>query len=218
MATQKERLYEFIASSGYSIREFERKLELSNGAISHMNDSLPEKLRNKISTNFQHLNMAWLMYGTGNMLNNEGNICAISPESYDNTRTLPLVPIDVVAGNFSDEESYVTDADYPQYFVPEFIDAKAEFLIRVNGASMYPKYSSGDILACRKIKELTFIRWGKVYVIDSQQGAMVQRLFEIEDDKESVLCKSDNEDYPPFRLPKTEIRSLFIVVGVIRLE
>ena len=83
---------------------------------------------------------------------------------------------------------------------------------------MYPKYSSGDILACRKIVEVTFIQWGKIYVIDSQQGAMVKRLFEIEGDVDHILCKSDNENYPPFKLPKDEIRSLSIVVGAIRLE
>lgn len=83
---------------------------------------------------------------------------------------------------------------------------------------MYPKYSSGDILACRKVPEVTFIQWGKIYVIDSCQGAMVKRLFEIDGQPDVLLCKSDNNAYPPFRLPKTEIRSLSIVVGAIRLE
>lgn len=131
---------------------------------------------------------------------------------------IPLVPIDAVAGFNGWDESGIAELDCARYDVPDFAAVHADFLIRVSGSSMYPKYSSGDILACRKIVEVTFIQWGKIYVIDSQQGAMVKRLFEIEGDVDHILCKSDNENYPPFKLPKDEIRSLSIVVGAIRLE
>lgn len=136
----------------------------------------------------------------------------------EKAQTLPLVPIAAVAGYNGLDEAGVTLAECPQYSVPDFFAVNAEFLIRVSGSSMYPKYSSGDILACRRIREITFLQWGKIYVIDSQQGMMVKRLFEIDGEPGLVLCKSDNENYPPFRLPKEEIRSLSIVVGAIRLE
>jgi len=133
-------------------------------------------------------------------------------------RTLPLIPIDAVAGFNGYDAPGISLIDCTQYEIPDFQAVHADFLIRVSGSSMYPKYSSGDILACRKIVEVTFIQWGKIYVIDSQQGAMVKRLFEIEGDADHILCKSDNPNYPPFKLPKDEIRSLSIVVGAIRLE
>lgn len=107
---------------------------------------------------------------------------------------------------------------YIGYSVPDFATSKAEFLIRVGGDSMYPRYSSGDVLACRKIDEITFVQWGKIYVIDSRQGAMVKRLFPIEGDEQNLLCKSDNDKYPPFKLPKSEILSLSIVIGGISIE
>ena len=47
---------------------------------------------------------------------------------------------------------------------------------------------------------------------------MVKRIYQCEDDAACVLCKSDNDKYPPFTLPKSAIRSLSIVIGVIRLE
>lgn len=131
---------------------------------------------------------------------------------------LPLIPISVVAGFSGTDNGGITLNDCTLYDVPEFAQAKADFLIRVSGSSMYPKYSSGDVLACRKIDEITFIQWGKVYVIDSRQGQMVKRLMPAEGDDDSLMCVSDNDKYPPFKLPKTEIRSLSIVVGAIRLE
>ena len=139
-------------------------------------------------------------------------------EDEERPHTLPLIPIDAVAGYNGIDEAGVRISECPKYHVPDFIDAQAEFLIRVSGSSMYPKYSSGDILACRKVQEVTFIQWGKVYVIDSQQGMMVKRLFDDAEHSDCIIRKSDNENYPPFSLPKTEIRSLSIVVGVIRME
>lgn len=63
------------------------------------------------------------------------------------------------------------------------------------------------------------IQWGKVYVVDSSQGSLVKRLFEDKENQENLICVSDNkENYPPFSIPKSDIRSLSIVIGVIRLE
>lgn len=170
-------------------------------------------------------NLDWLLTGEGEMLKQDAQAPAEKKTAPENTlpdnwreHALPLIPIDAVAGFNGIDLPGVQLADCARYTIPEFIEAKAEYLIRVSGSSMYPKYSSGDILACRKIQEVTFLQWGKVYVIDSQQGAMVKRLFEIEGDADNILCKSDNANYPPFKLPKSEIRSLSIVVGAIRLE
>ena len=135
------------------------------------------------------------------------------------TASLPLIPIDAVAGFPGDDDTGVKLVDCEQYHVPEFVAKGAQFLIRVSGSSMYPKYSNGDILACRKIDSVTFFQWGKVYVMDTCQGALVKRIFEDKDDKDNVICHSDNHDnYPDFKLPKSEIRSLSIVLGVIRME
>lgn len=142
-----------------------------------------------------------------------------STQEENKHKTLPLIPIDAIAGVPAGDFSGVRFEDCEQYRIPDFESKGAEFLIRVNGSSMYPKYSNGDLLACKKIEEILFIQWGKVYVIDSSQGSLVKRLFEDKENKENLICVSDNkENYPPFSIPKSDIRSLSIVVGVIRLE
>lgn len=199
-----------------------------------------------IVENYPSLSPDWLLTGTGDMLRssvtdkhegtskelrrmNEGTPTDDREMTERRPRELPvakqvvnggipLIPIDAVAGFNGWDENGVAELDCAHYDVPDFEAAHADFLIRVSGSSMYPKYSSGDILACRKIDEITFIQWGKIYVIDSRQGAMVKRLFPIEGDSAMLLCKSDNPNYPPFELPKEEIRSISIVVGAIRLE
>jgi len=133
--------------------------------------------------------------------------------------TLPLIPLDCVAGFPLLDNHGVTLADCEQYAVPEFTARGADYLIRVAGSSMYPRYSNGDILACKRVESLTFFQWGMIYVIDTQQGILVKRIFECTDDKNSIICRSENEtDFPPFRLPKNEIRSVSIVVGQISVS
>jgi phage repressor protein C with HTH and peptisase S24 domain len=78
------------------------------------------------------------------------------------------------------------------YVVPEFLGKGVKFLIRVSGSSMQPKYSNGDILACRPITDLTFFQWGKVYVLDTDQGSVVKRLFPCAEDADVIECHSDN--------------------------
>ena len=79
--------------------------------------------------------------------------------------------------------------------------------------------SVSKMLGCRKIHNILFFQWGKVYVIDSHsQGQLIKRICE-HDDPEMITLVSDNkEKYPPFAIPKSDIRSLSIVVGVVRME
>ena len=126
---------------------------------------------------------------------------------------------DAVAGLPGDDNDGVLLNDCERYTVPEFSAKGAQYLIRVSGTSMVPKYNNGDILACRKIDEMTFFQWGKVYVMDTRQGALVKKVFPDNNNPDNILCVSENkEDFPPFTLPKAEIRSISIVVGVIGVE
>lgn len=225
-----ERLRFFIENEGLSVRQFENLIGSSDGKIAKFiasNSSLKSDTLSKIMEIFPHLSITWLLTGEGDMLlpspgNNQGST-KDEPRTNQPTTCLtqagiPLIPVDAVAGFNGIDSPTIQIHDCQRYLVPEFQQLNAEFMIRVSGSSMYPKYSSGDILACRKLTSYHFIQWGKIYVIDSEQGAMVKRLFPCDEDTDYVICKSDNPNYPPFELPKTEIRSLSIVLGAIRFE
>ena len=131
-----------------------------------------------------------------------------------NNEGIPLIPVEAMAG-FGTGEFQILEYDCDRYVVPLF--KEAEFLIPVRGSSMYPKYSSGDIVACKKIPIDTFFQWNKVYVIDTEQGALIKRVKK-GSDSNHILLISENEKYEPFEVPRSSINSLAIVVGVIRLE
>ena len=136
-----------------------------------------------------------------------------------NADGIPLIPIEAVAGFALKGDAVAMEYDITErYLVPEFNERGVKYLIRVSGSSMYPKYSNGDILACRPVTDLSFFQWGKVYVLDTDQGALVKRLFEGKDES-FIECRSDNkEHYPAFQINRTSIRTVSIVVGVIRLD
>lgn len=128
---------------------------------------------------------------------------------------IPLIPIEAMAGALTSEQT-VLEYECERYVVPMF--KGADFLIPVKGSSMYPKYSSGDIVACQRVPmgDL-FFQWNKVYVIDTNQGALIKRI-KPGSDKDHVLIVSDNEKYDPFELPFSAIHAVALVIGVIRLE
>lgn len=207
----KDRLILFLKHLNMGQTAFEEQVGLSRGFISNTKKSIGSENILKISSRYPEISIEWLVSGRGAMLKETNAL----PDSIEG---IPLIPVDAIAGLGKGDIAGIKYEDCSRYYVPEFSERGVEFLIRVSGSSMYPKYANGDILACKKIHEVLFIQWGKVYVIESKtQGPLVKRLFEHDD--EFVQCVSDNkEHYPPFLLPKSDIRSLSIVVGVIRLD
>jgi phage repressor protein C with HTH and peptisase S24 domain len=110
----------------------------------------------------------------------------------------------------------VMELDCERYVVPVF--KGADFLIPVKGSSMYPKYSSGDIVACKKVPmEGLFFQWNKVYVLDTVQGPLIKRVAKGSTEN-TILAVSENPKYEPFELHLEQLRAVAIVMGVIRLE
>jgi phage repressor protein C with HTH and peptisase S24 domain len=82
---------------------------------------------------------------------------------------------------------------------------------------MYPKYSSGDIVACKRLPIDTFFQWNKVYVLDTDQGALIKRVSKA-NKPDLILIVSENIKYEPFELNRSQIYNIALVLGVIRLE
>ena len=185
---------------------------LNNIVANRLSKPSTENL-SRIANSIELLNTGWLFTGEGEMLRT-----ATDDSAADKQKALPLIPFEALAGYLSTDNEGVRLEDCERYVIPEFDRRGAEFIIRVSGSSMYPKYSNGDLLGCKKIENILFFQWGKIYVLDTSQGALVKRVYEHEN-KDFVMLVSDNKDvYPPFPIPKSDIRSLSIVVGGVRLE
>lgn len=215
MENLQTRIKLYIKGKGITVKAFEEKAGLSNGAVSKMGDDTRKSTLDKISTAFPDLNMNWLRTGDGE---------ALRPEHTD----VPAVPAD-------------DEADYIRYYPnvdgslggTEFLDDPDEtpvmmkvpgfkgnvFAINAYGDSMYPIIKSGQIVICSVWQE-TFIDWGRIYLVVTNKGhRAIKRLMPVEGDKDSVMCCSENaEACPPFDMPKSDIQHLYIVRGWICRE
>lgn len=175
-----------------------------NGKTKKMNESSIELL-----SSYFLVSKDWLRSGNGD----KERIETIQ-SSGTNGSVIPLIPHEAFAG-------YGTH-QYPDLPIEEFYQIRefhnANFLLRVSGDSMSPKYHSGDLVACQKINELTFWQWHRVYAINTRnQGILIKRI-EKSDVPDSVTCVSENPAYDPFDINKQEIVSVALVLGGVVME
>lgn len=210
----KDRLLQFLDYKGIGQNKFEKAVGLSIGYINKLrHEPSPTKLRLIINT-YPELDENWLLTGEGDMLKSD---TPTSTGTTDDTssQALPLLPVNAMAGALSGQADPVMLYDCEQYVVPIFHGA--DFLIRVEGDSMMPTYMPGDLVACQRVPlSNLWFQWGKAYVIDSRQGALIKRI-EPSGHEGSVLICSDNDNYKPFELPVSEINGVALVRGMVRV-
>jgi len=211
-----ERILLYLEFKGISKYKFSRDLGVSNGFLDKKREIGTDKYAN-ILEYFPDIDPEWLLTGKGKMLRTDiNNVCEskvphIAKKDKDG---IPLIPASAMAGMFTGDIQ-VLEHDCDRYIVPVF--RGADFLISVKGSSMYPKYNSGDIVACKKLPLDTFFQWNKVYVLDTDQGPLIKRI-KHGSSEDSLLIVSDNEKYAPFELKRQNIYNIALVMGVIRLE
>lgn len=214
----KENILQYLDFKGISKYEFYKKTGVSNGVLSQKS-GLSEENTLKFLSYFTEVNAEWLLTGKGEMLkgykqqNEEKHVNEQSTE-YVTGKSLPHIPVSAMAG-FGTIDQTILERDCERFVVPNF--KTADFVITVSGNSMQPKYNSGDVVACKKLNiNDVFFQWGKVYVLDTDQGALLKRIRKGKDD-DHILVVSDNPEYDPFDLHKSKLNAIAIVTGVIRL-
>ena len=205
MGNFKERLMFFVKTQyDEGQKAFEERCGLSNGQINKMGNGANSSTLSKIAEICPQLNLRWLILGEGQMLN----------ESSSSQSSLPLIPIEAFAG--PGEPNYEDERIQDYYTVTDF--KESDFLLRVKGDSMTPKYNGGDLVACKKVTDTYFIQWGRVYVIYTRsQGAMIKRI-QPSDKDGWIKCVSENVKYAPFDVPMEDVVSVALVNGSISLE
>lgn len=160
-STVKERLKKFIEHLQISTREFERECGLSNGYVNSIDKTImPIKMKG-ITDRYPQLNPLYILHNVGEMIeystsNEPVPIYGTAKEN--NHLSIPLIPFEAMAGWLSVDNPGVNVKECEQYNVPEFANKGADYIIRVSGSSMYPKYSNGDLLACKKITDILLMR------------------------------------------------------------
>ena len=162
----------------------------------------------------------WLLTGKGSMLKSstaqKDDVKAVKPENDDEIKYVRLLPLYAHGGSLNDFTVSVKDSDCEKVLSPV---KGADFAIQVQGDSMAPEYPSGSMILIKKINESAFIEWGKVYVLDTENGSVVKKV--VPSDKDGFIrCVSINPDpsYAPFDVPLSSVYGIYRVLMCMSMK
>jgi SOS-response transcriptional repressor LexA len=128
--------------------------------------------------------------------------------------TLPVIPTEAMAGTLGEFADSIQGYDCERMISPI---KGADYAIKVCGDSMTPEIPNGSQILIKKIWEDEFVEWGKVYCLDTKNGAVIKRIYPTTD-PEIVECRSINPDYPPFQVNVKHINGWYRVLMVLSMK
>lgn len=128
--------------------------------------------------------------------------------------TLPVIPTEAMAGTLGEFAESVQAYDCERMISPI---KGADYAIKVCGDSMSPEIPNGSQILIKKIYEEEFVEWGKIFCLDTKNGAVIKRVYPT-DDPEVVECRSINPGYPPFKVNVRHINGWYRVLMVLALK
>ena len=131
-----------------------------------------------------------------------------------NKGTLPVIPIEAMAGTLGEFADSIHAYDCERMVSPI---KGADYAIKVCGDSMTPEIPNGSQILIKKIFEEEFVEWGKIFCLDTRNGAVIKKIYPTEN-PEVVECRSVNPEYPPFRINVKNINGWYRVLMVLALK
>ena len=156
-----ERLQEYMTHKGINDNQMTVAADLSVGLLGKLKKNgkgMNSANIEKILLHYADLSPEWLMTGRGGMLiGDEQDYIPAAHVTSNPKEGIPLIPLSAMAGALTSDQT-VLEYECDRYVVPAF--KGADLLIQVKGSSMYPKYSSGDIVACQRVSmNNLFFQW-----------------------------------------------------------
>lgn len=89
----------------------------------------------------------------------------------------------------------------------------AELAVQISDDSMAPYIPTACRLLIKKVDTSKFIYWGKLYVLDTQEGVMVKEIHPTEN-SDIIECRSINPKYESFHMHKADILGWYRILLV----
>lgn len=240
-AIEKGRLLkEFFKSQGITQQDAAEALGILQTNVSALllgKRNFGRKMAEKWSKAFG-LRVNWLITGEGPMFEGEApitqnnvsgnniiaqtinNITDTTPAStstpYDKDELIPIVPRDVARmpnlciweymKNTPDVDQAPKVHQFPRY----------DFYFQCVTDAMRPEIMAGDLLGIRRHNESAPLVNGEAYVIDTKSAGMLVRMLEEKED--GYLATAHNDRYKGTFFPKSEVLSIFTIVGLLRVK
>lgn len=159
---------------------------------------------------------AWLLTGMGTMMADTYNEEVFKAEeephpviSYDKGR--PFFDVDFAAG-FRDYENDQTTLPAYNIDFPPFNGCDCWCV--AHGSSMSPTITSGDIIALKRVEDISVLINGDIYAIVTTNG--LRTVKRIHDNGDTLTLIPDNTQIQPQTINKTNVTHAYKILGFIR--
>lgn len=198
--TINQRVKEVIGLAGYkSTLSFANDTKIPSSTLRDVvNGTTPNIITiTKILLAVPTIEPQWLLTGEGQKFRGENVV-----------NSVPLLPISAQGGALTEFTLAVMNNDCERVISPV---KGAELAITVNGDSMIPEYPNGSQVFVKKVDARIFIEWGKVYVLDTLNGAILKKI--MPSDKDGYIkCVSLNSEYPAFEVALSDVNGIYRVL------
>jgi len=220
---------EIISYLRVSNNEFARMIQSSSTVISAIlrsKNSPSFPFLQGIHRNLPQVNMEWVLTGEGPMLRSLKDVKAMHgqtgllapPDAPPDSIEVKMLNVKAQAGLASGQPDHTYFDELPTVYIPSLMIQgrwRDVYAIQVNGASMEPTIFNGDWLCCTRTT-LEAIRPGEVYVLNTEEGILCKRPKPLGNGL--IELRSDNPDFGPFNVQASQVYTLWLVHGLIRLS
>lgn len=133
----------------------------------------------------------------------------------DNEDKMILIPQKVAAGylgNIADPEWV---EEQPTISLPDMPRGKTTRAFEIEGDSMLPHFHEGAYVGCTFVENLDLIKEGYVYIVVTDDGVTMKRVFKR---GTALRLVSDNSHYKPFEIPLKDVREIWKVHRAITAQ
>ena len=207
-----QRLALIQSTYGLNDSAFANKIGISQTTFSNIvnrDSDIKHSVLEKIVNSFGDISSEWLLTGEGDML--KSTATPTYEQKRDTIKYFPNIIGSMGGMEFLDDPNEHSI----ELVLPGFNGCK--YAINAYGDSMHPVIKSGQIVLLQEWKE-RFIDWGKIYLVVTKNGYRAIKYVVPSENDNTILCKSENENNPPFEVEKDEIYKMFLVKGWICRE
>lgn len=212
---------EYFSEIGISQQEAASRLGVQQAAVSNQLNGRPfgKNAATKWNKAFG-FRVNWLLTGEGLMFDqhnsddmHEYHYLENHPE-LNHENDIPVIPARLFRAPEINIYEYVIGSPSVDKLPPVPHFQKHDLFATCPGDAMAPRICRGYLMALRRIPIDSTIINGEIYVVDTKsQGMFVRRLV---DNGEGLTFIAENQnDFPDFELPYSDIINLFRVVGVL---
>lgn len=209
----RDRIIQFVDYKGVSFNFFEKNIGASKSYISNTKN-ISAKVVSNILRIYPELSPEWVLTGEGSMLKKENAVKSNFPVKSED-KGVPYYNVDFVGGF----DLVINDqTTIPEYLIdfPKYNEATC--WCNVTGHSMEPEITHGDIIALKKIEDISFLPYGEIYaIVTKNEMRTIKRIGPSQNkDCYSLIPTNKSPEYGVQELPKEMVRIVFKVLGCMK--